>query len=103
PCSSVPPVLHPFPTRRSSDLRPRPRPRLARDPPPPARLRSHEADLSLPGPRFPPHRRAWPGCPETADVSSERGNAVGRLPEIAADRKSTRLNSSHQIISYAVF
>src|SRR5258708_12760357 len=26
-----------------------------------------------------------------------------RCPEFVADRKSTRLNSSHQIISYAVF
>src|SRR5947208_6905375 len=28
---------------------------------------------------------------------------VGRLRQSAQDRKSTRLNSSHQIISYAVF
>src|SRR5258708_31347795 len=28
---------------------------------------------------------------------------TGRAPSIDQDRKSTRLNSSHQIISYAVF
>src|SRR5258708_9958905 len=31
------------------------------------------------------------------------GNMVGVLPGMGPDRKSTRLNSSHQIISYAVF
>ena len=34
-----------------------PRPRPARDDPAPARLRPHEADLPLPGPRLPPDRR----------------------------------------------
>src|SRR5947208_6873375 len=29
--------------------------------------------------------------------------AIHHVPEEAIDRKSTRLNSSHQIISYAVF
>src|SRR5947208_13521446 len=39
-----------------------------------------------------------------ADVAGQppRG-VVGRLSGDAGDRKSTRLNSSHQIISYAVF
>src|SRR5690606_40830015 len=32
-----------------------------------------------------------------------RGRAVGRLPTALRDRKSTRLNSSHVKISYAVF
>jgi uncharacterized protein DUF1501 len=35
----------------------RPRARLARHHPPPPGVRSHEADLPLPGPRLPPHRR----------------------------------------------
>src|SRR5947208_11566277 len=35
-----------------------------------------------------------------ADPDEARGRGGGDLP---ADRKSTRLNSSHQIISYAVF
>src|SRR5699024_11855324 len=33
----------------------------------------------------------------------ERGLARRRLPPLAQDRKSTRLNSSHVSISYAVF
>src|SRR5258708_17473704 len=40
---------------------------------------------------------AWPGTPGTG--SSRSRSRVPGLP----DRKSTRLNSSHQIISYAVF
>src|SRR5207244_11474947 len=43
--------------------------------------------VRLPGARRRDHRRAGP--------------RRGRLPH--SDRKSTRLNSSHQIISYAVF
>src|SRR5947208_7985035 len=39
------------------------------------------------------------GCPQSRILP-----LVGwRSPAIRADRKSTRLNSSHQIISYAVF
>src|SRR5258708_22153059 len=40
------------------------------------------------------------------DVADDTGNAVGAAAayrRIFLDRKSTRLNSSHQIISYAVF
>src|SRR2546429_3707279 len=36
-------------------------------------------------------------CPEAGAASAERGDAA------AIDRKSTRLNSSHGYISYAVF
>src|SRR5258708_28152729 len=39
----------------------------------------------------------FPGPPRQTDSD---GGRAGRLAE---DRKSTRLNSSHQIISYAVF
>src|SRR5207244_13464108 len=38
----------------------------------------------------------------TAILSMYVSGALSRLP-FSADRKSTRLNSSHQIISYAVF
>src|SRR5258708_14492777 len=41
------------------------------------------------------------GAAEAADVSHFRG--AGRRENAKRDRKSTRLNSSHQIISYAVF
>src|SRR5207244_10752036 len=48
------------------------------------------------------HRIAYPACDS---VGINNGPSAGvRLPERAGrDRKSTRLNSSHQIISYAVF
>src|SRR5207244_5187644 len=50
-------------------------------------------------------------CPTTATIAGSAYNcsatrtAVSSLPESSTtrDRKSTRLNSSHQIISYAVF
>src|SRR5690606_40967717 len=70
------PELHSFPTRRSSDLErlgPRHRDRLPRG----HLERAHQGRLLL-------HRRP-------------------RLPAGRRDRKSTRLNSSHVKISYAVF
>src|SRR5258708_19896534 len=39
----------------------------------------------------------------TIDVTPRRLTPAERLARPAKDRKSTRLNSSHQIISYAVF
>src|SRR5207244_12601615 len=35
--------------------------------------------------------------------SGTSGDSAGTTPDRTSDRKSTRLNSSHQIISYAVF
>src|SRR5207244_11260086 len=68
--------LHSFPTRRSSDLdRPR---------------RPVEGD--------PARRARLPHLPDVSGV--HRAARGGASPQ---DRKSTRLNSSHQIISYAVF
>src|SRR5947208_15523671 len=54
---------------------------------------------------------ALPICGERSAEDHDRGVRVQEHPQIAAhhderdqqDRKSTRLNSSHQIISYAVF
>src|SRR5947208_11000538 len=43
---------------------------------------------------------AWPG---TAGAASFTNMKVGQISSAGIDRKSTRLNSSHQIISYAVF
>src|SRR5207244_13629771 len=95
-----PPDLHSFPTRRSSDLeRPvafkRPIPfEPAGHPPihvaaecflePLTSSRRGQRSLKTPGDSGEPEQVA---------------KAVGQQ----ADRKSTRLNSSHQIISYAVF
>src|SRR5947208_9109292 len=73
------PDLHSFPTRRSSDLRPSPPPCTSG---------------SAPG-----AGRCWTSaCSTASSVSSATTSPCPRL-----DRKSTRLNSSHQIISYAVF
>src|SRR5207247_6194186 len=90
------PALHPFPTRRSSDL----------------------LGNAL---YFPFHVGAstvlYPGRPEPAKVfeiiASERPTlffavptayaALLQVPDAERDRKSTRLNSSHEWISYAVF
>src|SRR5205809_3293496 len=58
------------------------------------RLRGNKAVQRLPELR----RRLCPA----ADPSSPR-MATGRLRDETADRKSTRLNSSHGYISYAVF
>src|SRR5438552_11388464 len=40
---------------------------------------------------------------DVADTALEALGLPGRYPFTRGDRKSTRLNSSHQIISYAVF
>src|SRR5262245_64639389 len=80
--SCAPLDLHSFPTRRSSDLIFGSNPR---SPPPPSssRIRSHGTQIGL-----------WNGkIQETRSVR----------PRPLADRKSTRLNSSHLGISYAVF
>src|SRR5207244_11074324 len=75
---------HSFPTRRSSDLPP-PEPRYR----PCSAARAIAAVLCAPaveaGSGFHEHTRQRPA------------------PAPRTDRKSTRLNSSHQIISYAVF
>src|SRR5207244_9133754 len=43
------------------------------------------------------------GMPNAAATSLPSHSSDARSPEETLDRKSTRLNSSHQIISYAVF
>src|SRR5258708_23562138 len=52
-----------------------------------------------------PGRRRWAHLHE--DRTEERGRPLAQRPAAGRagrlDRKSTRLNSSHQIISYAVF
>src|SRR5207244_13001960 len=42
-------------------------------------------------------------APELTNTSWLNSDKPLRLAELRGDRKSTRLNSSHQIISYAVF
>src|SRR5437773_8225183 len=72
--------LHSFPTRRSSDLQVVVRP---------ASTRKERYVLSQSGP-------AWSGVP--GDL-----RRAGGICAESTDRKSTRLNSSHITISYAVF
>src|SRR5438552_14924020 len=47
----------------------------------------------------------WPAFARTCRCSARSGRSGpdSRTPPTLRDRKSTRLNSSHQIISYAVF
>src|SRR5205807_8008861 len=49
-------------------------------------------------------RSQWPrGGPPLPPLTLSRLGPPPRSPAAAADRKSTRLNSSHLVISYAVF
>src|SRR5205807_10332348 len=74
-CSARPRDLHSFPTRRSSDLH-----RVL------GVARTHSAAVTL-------AKAKRPGL-ILADI---------QLADGSSDRKSTRLNSSHLVISYAVF
>src|SRR5437762_9979019 len=94
-CYYAPPCLHSFPTRRSSDLPlwgVRLRPRLMHDG---ASLTLRDAIVR--------HRG------EASGVSKRFGKLTQSDQEAiitflkSLDRKSTRLNSSHRCISYAVF
>src|SRR5205814_8703975 len=88
------PVLHSFPTRRSSDL-PTPEPTTRILP-----TTSSAASCS----RVVPHRRS---CRSPSRLKArDEHDRPPRAPRARcrrADRKSTRLNSSHLGISYAVF
>src|SRR5690606_39945449 len=95
------PDLHSFPTRRSSDLE---QARIAPDQPLVLLDHLRCAAFELPflrGERFGPvDPQPW------LEVLAESGvlhAEDGRWDWIAEDRKSTRLNSSHVKISYAVF
>src|SRR5207247_5052210 len=96
-----PPRL-PFPTRRSSDLA-----ATVADGGPP--LRDGAADAQrpggphLPGLRGPVHAVPPGGFRGPAGPLGDPGRILLELahPGVAADRKSTRLNSSHEWISYA--
>src|SRR5437762_5149627 len=79
-CPVHPRALHSFPTRRSSDLDPA----------------QEEAALLVAPPRIVLWRIT---LPQTLSFLA----ATGRSAAARRDRKSTRLNSSHRCISYAVF
>src|SRR5205807_9025676 len=94
------PDLHSFPTRRSSDL-------------PPVMLticwfgcgpsvnRENGSDTAIPGCK----RKFEPSNKKNTIMksTSSNGNTSNQPKLYSLDRKSTRLNSSHLVISYAVF
>src|SRR5437762_9576876 len=78
--------LHSFPTRRSSDL-------------------AEAVKLQFRLEAFNAINHPWFGNPTGIGFISSNSIKpdASRMGEIVADRKSTRLNSSHRCISYAVF
>src|SRR5690606_41801690 len=100
PCAPL--VLHSFPTRRSSDLAFRWRPTAAL----PRRLRRFclhlsTGDAALVAGLDRRSTRRWRLL--VWRVPRHRSHSRGLGTEFSRDRKSTRLNSSHVKISYAVF
>src|SRR5439155_6199106 len=86
------PYLHSFPTRRSSDLM--------------ALLKN--SCCMVAGDTGPLHLAIALGTPAVAlfgptDPTQRDGGSAERNRKVQRDRKSTRLNSSHVAISYAVF
>src|SRR5205807_3404933 len=95
PSSSATRALHSFPTRRSSDLLELHASLLER-----LAGRGRRADAHVLGldPRHRPRHQPAEGL-----EAVRRGEILAREHGGRRDRKSTRLNSSHLVISYAVF
>src|SRR5687768_18277613 len=55
------------------------------------------------GRQHPPRPQLFQGAPDEREEPDGDDDAAARRGERAEDRKSTRLNSSHGYISYAVF
>src|SRR5207249_11325536 len=94
--------LHSFPTRRSSDLLPRPEPRIAE-----AVDQGRDQVASIGGLAM-RQQGALQDEPHVEALDALCGPIRRELfgadpPHLLRDRKSTRLNSSHVSISYAVF
>src|SRR5207248_10074073 len=90
----APLALHSFPTRRSSDLG--------------TRTVDADAELDASPERDSPARAVEPQPVEPSAHPPQHHDAVaperhGQCAAAVEDRKSTRLNSSHRTISYAVF
>src|SRR5207248_10032286 len=94
-CSLALRLLPSFPTRRSSDLQLRVHAVVPRDRRCVARDHAELVGDDVRG-RSPRHTVERADLLEADDVGCERA-------KLAQDRKSTRLNSSHRTISYAVF
>src|SRR5436190_21514701 len=80
PSSRPPRHLHSFPTRRSSDLTFNP-------------FKPNREDIDVPAFSRKVGARGWIGMTWPKQYGGQ----------VMPDRKSTRLNSSHTVISYAVF
>src|SRR5207302_5365139 len=98
-CSGHPPVLHSFPTRRSSDLNPTMS----------VALENGLSVTALHNHFFFDHPKVYfmhiEGQGTTEQLATAVRKVYDKIKEIRTgkDRKSTRLNSSHVKISYAVF
>src|SRR5207244_8832491 len=86
---------HASPTRRSSDLR------IEEVGPFRGERAERPGELGL-GKQLAERRRAAVPCEDPLPLGIRRHGRV-LADRLTQDRKSTRLNSSHQIISYAVF
>src|SRR5205807_8758802 len=93
--------LHSFPTRRSSDLR---RQRAASMPVNTQAIgKTYDPVLYAVGrEKIREYARAV-GETNPVHLDLDAARAAGHADLVAPDRKSTRLNSSHLVISYAVF
>src|SRR5438034_5619554 len=87
-CPSPPRLHHSFPTRRSSDLA------VAED-------HTSSLGLILPSSITTVSPNGWAGWGSTTCANPRA--FLTKETASHADRKSTRLNSSHTVISYAVF
>src|SRR5207302_4968204 len=90
---------HAFPTRRSSDL-------VALKSPPLRAPANFTAAVKIVADSKTVAETTTETAPRTRVIGAEKitaANPTGRLPRAIPDRKSTRLNSSHVKISYAVF
>src|SRR5206468_11565957 len=85
-CSGAHPYLHSFPTRRSSDL-----------------ICGGCGSCGMCGNDEVVRLRSPDGRLEAVLFQRDCGATTGNLSRTTSDRKSTRLNSSHDQISYAVF
>src|SRR5689334_23880152 len=79
-----PPPPHSFPTRRSSDL-------------------NASGAAVIQGNRIGTNPAGTAAIPNFGGIEASGAVVVGGTAPDASDRKSTRLNSSHSSISYAVF
>src|SRR5205085_4578223 len=96
PSPQPPRPSHSFPTRRSSDL-------VRVVPAPPGGAARQHVVRRPPAAALKGCGRAEPGRPTASDAEPALRNRRDLPGGSVKDRKSTRLNSSHSQISYAVF